>query len=266
VSREHFLEVEQAYAKWAESYDRLMRRTYQRVERAISRAHILKHLPTAPQATLLDAGGGDAIRAVELLDAERAGSALVLDLSMDMLRLARKRTGWTEAPVELARGDLSRLPLADGAFDVTISLGGAVSHCEEFGAALSELSRVTRPGGHVVVSVDGRAVAIRTATRARNPEQLRSILDHGSARLFHHRRFPFSVHFFTPDEFREQLSAAGLTVISLIGKPVFTHYLKPGEVLSGDEVETRVKMAMPFVADPGYLPYADQLEAVCERQ
>ena len=71
------------------------------------------------------------------------------------------------------------------------------------------------------------------------------------------------MHFFTPDEFLAGLHAAGLEVISLIGKPVFTHFLKPGEVLSADEVEERVEMAMPFVADPGFLPYADQLEAIC---
>jgi len=265
MSREHREKVEQAYAQWAASYDRLMRRTYQRVERAISKAHLLDRLPLSPDALLLDAGGGDAIRAVELLKANRAGAAVVLDLSADMLRLARKRVGWTGAAIELLRGDLTALPFPDEAFDLTISLGGAISHCREFRGAIAELSRVTRPGGAVVVSVDSRAVAVRTATRARDPKLLRGVLEDGCARLFHHRSFPFRVHFFTPDEFREELRAAGLKVFSLIGKPVFTHYLKPGEVLSGGEVQERVELAMPFVADPVFLPYADQLEAVCCR-
>jgi len=263
MSLEHRQEVERAYAEWAASYGRLMRRTYQRVERAISRAHLLEHLPTAPESRLLDAGGGDAIRAVELIEADRATKAVVIDVSPDMLRLAKKRVGWTGADIELARGDLTRLPFRDAKFDLTISLGGAISHCREVSRALAELSRVTRPGGHVVVSVDCRAVAVRTATRARDPDLLRAVLDGGSARLFHHRRFPFEVHFFSPDEFTESLHAAGLEVVSLIGKPVFTHFLKPGEVLSEDEVRERVEMARPFVADPGFLPYADQLEAIC---
>ena len=265
MSPEHRQEVERAYAEWAASYARLMRRTYQRVERAISRAHLQEHLPAAPDSRLLDAGGGDAIRAVELLETKRAASAVVIDISPDMLRLAKKRVGWTGANIELSRGDLTRLPFRDATFDLTISLGGAISHCREVSSALSELSRVTVPGGHVVVSVDCRAVAVRTATRARDPDQLRAVLDGGAARLFHHRRFPFEVHFFTPDEFRERLKSAGLEVVSLIGKPVFTHFLKPGEVLSADEVEKRVILAKPFVADPGFLPYADQLEAICYR-
>jgi ubiquinone/menaquinone biosynthesis C-methylase UbiE len=263
MAGDHSKEVTEAYAAWAASYDQLMRRTYQRVERALSHAHLLRHFPVDQNARLLDAGGGDGARSVELLSARRAGAAVVLDLSSDMLRLAARRARWADLPLHLLTGDVCALPSPPAAFDLSISLGGVISHCRDFTRAIRELHRVTRPGGHIAISVDGRAVGIRTATRARSPELLTTILTRGSARAFHHPTFPFEVHFFSPEEFREELLACGLEILSLIGKPVFTHFLNPGEVLSRDEVEERVAMALPFVGDPGFLPYADQLEAVC---
>jgi SAM-dependent methyltransferase len=48
-------------------------------------------------------------------------------------------------------GDSRSLPFADGAFDVTYSLG-VIEHFPETGRALQEHARVTRAGGHVLVS------------------------------------------------------------------------------------------------------------------
>ena len=195
-------EIEEAYRGWAESYDRLMRRTYHRVERAISKVHLLRHLPELPGGLRLGAGSGDAIRAVELIQEGRAGRGVAADLSPDMLRLARKRVAWTEAPIDLLRADVTSLPFPDRSFDVVLCLGGVVSHCPDHHQAVRELCRVVREGGHIALSVDGRAVGFRTAMRARSQRALRSLLATGTARIFHHPTFPFEVHFFTPEGIR----------------------------------------------------------------
>lgn len=262
MKSEHRRRVAAAYRGWSASYDRLMRRTYHRVERAITRDHLLGLLPEAPGGLLLDAGGGDGAHSFPLLREGRAARGVLLDLSPEMLDLARRRVSRREAPVALVRGDVGELPFPDGTFDVSLCLGGVLSHCPDHGRALDELMRVTRPGGRLAVSVDNLAVGIRTACRARDPAALAALLERGAAPVFHHPSFPFEVRFFTPEELGRELVSRGAEVLSLIGKPVFTQFLAPREVLSGPEVAPRVELERPFLGDPRFLPFADQLEAV----
>jgi ubiquinone/menaquinone biosynthesis C-methylase UbiE len=257
--------VTAAYRGWAESYDRLLRRTYSRVERAITRRHILEHLPEQPAARLLDLGGGDGRQAIALLAAGRAGSATILDLSEDMLALAARRAKRANAEIALLRADAAEVPAAAGRFDLVLALGGVLSHFLEPGPLLSEMRRLLRPSGRAVVSVDNLSVGVRTACREKDAPALRGLLSRGVAPIFHRRPFPFSVRFFTPDEIREALESAGFTIVSMIGKPVFTWFSGPKEVLSGPEVPARVELEWPFAADPRFWPYADQLELIVLR-
>jgi len=253
--------VQQAYREWSGSYDRLMRRTYQRVERAISRVHLLRHLPHRPEGRLLDAGGGDGVRSAELIRDGKAGRAVVLDVSPHMLELARRRRRDPE-PIDLALGDVCTLPFPDDSFDLVVALGGVASHCPQHGHALRELGRVTRRGGHLVVSVDGLAAGLRAARLQRRADLLDDLLATGTARIFHLHPYPFDVHFFTPDELREGLGALGGEVLSLIGKPVLTGFTSSPGDLPEHEIEARVEAEMGFVSDPRFLPHADQLEAI----
>jgi demethylmenaquinone methyltransferase / 2-methoxy-6-polyprenyl-1,4-benzoquinol methylase len=69
------------------------------------------------------------------------------DFSLGMLRVG---AGRPTPALGFVAGDALALPFADGAFDaVTISFG--LRNVADTGAALSELLRVTRPGGRLVV-------------------------------------------------------------------------------------------------------------------
>ncbi len=76
-----------------------------------------------------------------------AGSFVVpTDLSLGMLRIGRER----RPELSFVAGDALQLPFGDGSFDtVTISFG--LRNVEDTGGALTELARVTRPGGTLVV-------------------------------------------------------------------------------------------------------------------
>jgi len=68
------------------------------------------------------------------------------DLSAGMLAVGKQR----EPGLAFVNADALALPFADGAFDaVTISFG--LRNVENVAGALSELLRVTRPGGRIVV-------------------------------------------------------------------------------------------------------------------
>ncbi|MCZ2850517.1 class I SAM-dependent methyltransferase [Modestobacter sp. VKM Ac-2978] len=98
---------------------------------------------------ILDAGCGSGPLAAEL----RARGAVVtgFDSSAVMVDLARERLGG-DADVQVA--DLAApLPFADGGFDdVTASL--VLHYLRDWTAPLSELRRVLRPGGRLVLSVN----------------------------------------------------------------------------------------------------------------
>jgi demethylmenaquinone methyltransferase/2-methoxy-6-polyprenyl-1,4-benzoquinol methylase len=78
---------------------------------------------------------------------EDAGVRVVpCDFSLGMLQVGRRR----RADLRFVAGDATRLPFADGSFDaVTISFG--LRNVVDVPAALTEMARVTRPGGRLVI-------------------------------------------------------------------------------------------------------------------
>ena len=98
---------------------------------------------------VLDAGAGPGRFTIELI---RLGADVVaFDISPQQLDLLRQRL----PDVETALGDITDLSrFADDTFDVTVCYGGPLSYAVDRAEdALAELVRVTRSGGHVLVSV-----------------------------------------------------------------------------------------------------------------
>lgn len=109
-----------------------------------------------PGDRVLDAGAGPGRFTLELL---RLGAHVTaLDISPGRLELLRARV----PDVETVLGDitdLSRFP--DDSFDVTVCFGGPLSYVvDRADQAVAELTRVTKPGGHLLVSVMGFAGAV----------------------------------------------------------------------------------------------------------
>lgn len=99
-------------------------------------------LALRPGERALDLAAGTAVSTVELA---RSGAwCVATDFSQGMLAAGRSRD------VPKVAGDALHLPYADGAFDaVTISFG--LRNISDTDAALTEMARVTRPGGRLVV-------------------------------------------------------------------------------------------------------------------
>jgi ubiquinone/menaquinone biosynthesis C-methylase UbiE len=74
---------------------------------------------------------------------ELARHAAGIDLSPGMLSLAKARG------LDVREGSVTALPFEDASFDVTCSFK-VLPHVPDIGKALSEMARVTRPGGVIV--------------------------------------------------------------------------------------------------------------------
>ncbi|MGW5262096.1 class I SAM-dependent methyltransferase [Microbispora sp. NPDC004025] len=126
-----------------------------------------------PGGLAIDAGCGTA-RAFPLLrDAVGAAGRVVgVDVTPEMVRSARERGRGDYGRLLVA--DVGRLPLRDGVADGVLA-SGLISHVLRPVAVLSELARVTRPGGRLALFHPvGRAVLAARRGRTLTPDDVRA--------------------------------------------------------------------------------------------
>jgi SAM-dependent methyltransferase len=178
-------------------------------------ARVLDLAAPAESDTIADIGCGNGRYLAELARRGFPGRVVGTDLSPGMLQAARDHLNAAAAsraafaagsvaaaalaaaasaaktpslaPIALVSADATALPLRDGAADVTIA-AHMLYHVPEPADALGELRRVTRPGGRVILVLNGTGhlrelrAAIATA-RGQDPADLaeRLTLDDGEA-------------------------------------------------------------------------------------
>jgi demethylmenaquinone methyltransferase / 2-methoxy-6-polyprenyl-1,4-benzoquinol methylase len=79
-----------------------------------------------------------------------AGQVTALDFSEPMLELARLKSEQAGLPVDYLHGNALELPFADASF-AAATVGFGVRNLVDLERGLSEMARVVRPGGQVVV-------------------------------------------------------------------------------------------------------------------
>lgn len=144
--------TDDAYGRIAQYYDRLLEPV-----NAPLRAIGWKLYPTDGSMTVLDVGCGTGAHLEAYV--ESGAECFGLDASPAMLEQASARLG---DRVDLELGDATTLPYRDSSFDfVSTSLFLHALDSESRAAALSEIARVVRPSGFVLI-IDYRAGALRT--------------------------------------------------------------------------------------------------------
>ncbi|GGE42512.1 SAM-dependent methyltransferase [Marinicauda pacifica] len=139
-------ECRDTYKDWAKSYDKDTVEGMGYVAPAIS-ADKLKSL-VATDTVVLDAGCGTGLAGVEL--ATRGFTTIDgMDLSPDMLDIAREKGAYRELQVE----DMTQpLSYKDDAYGAVICVG-TFTHSHVGPKGFNELVRITKPGGLIVATV-----------------------------------------------------------------------------------------------------------------
>jgi ubiquinone/menaquinone biosynthesis C-methylase UbiE len=144
---EQFLARKDIHQQWASDYlNPDMDRFYDLAFQAI-----VDRLKAGPGNTLLDAGCGYCHHAKRLA---RGGFKIIgVDFSESALEEARKTIADANLSdqITVRRADLTKLPFPDASFDA-VSCWGVLMHIPQLERALSELARVLKVGGTLVVS------------------------------------------------------------------------------------------------------------------
>jgi len=131
---------------------------------AVNAALLARWLPADPVGALLKTDLFDEALTggLQPLLSARARRFVAIDLAAPVAAAARTRL----PALHGACADVRRLPFGDGTFDVVVSIS-TLDHfpaAREIGRALSEIARVLRPGGELLVTLDNLAnpaVAVR---------------------------------------------------------------------------------------------------------
>jgi len=201
-------------------WERLDRDPYHTLEFTVVMHHVRKYVP--PGSDILDAGGGPGRYAIQLC---RDGHRItLLDLSSGCIETAREKFA---AEPESVRNRLSELMVGDvrnlsrfgpDRFDAALCLDplSYVIKAAEREQAISELIRVTKPGGIVFIAVRGYLAVLRTILDRFSDDMLKplfgTLVQSGDTDVG-----GVPCHFFRADEIRRQAECCGLKTIEMAG-------------------------------------------------
>jgi ubiquinone/menaquinone biosynthesis C-methylase UbiE len=156
-------EFQEKYDRGAEDYDTGLAWLFAafRVDEDQLRRRMVDLLELRPGARVLETGSGTGKDSVLIREGIQPGGTLFAqDLSVGMLEVARRKLDEGAGGVEYVQSNASYLPFADEAFDAAFHFGG-INTFGELRRALSEMTRVVRVGGKVVVGDEGVAPWLR---------------------------------------------------------------------------------------------------------
>jgi ubiquinone/menaquinone biosynthesis C-methylase UbiE len=205
---------DQAAADYAESYGDT--RPSSRFFRSRVQA-VLDALAETPGGDLLDAGCGPGVMVRTLLSTRRNDFAITaLDQSSAMIRYCATST--VTGNVRPVVGTLEDMPFPTSTFDITLAMG--VLEYTDAAAALSEISRVTRPKGLVIASMLNPLSVYRVTEwfvywplrRALGAIERLAGVPAGRR----HGANPTGIHAFSPRQLRRLMEGAGLEPTDLV--------------------------------------------------
>lgn len=202
------------------------------IEFAVTKGLIERHFPGTGR--VLDIGGGPGRYSQWL--AERGFRVTLADAVPELLDIARDRIRGIDEIVRADARDLSRWP--DDSFDAVLCLGPLyhLTNAADRRRAISEVSRVLRPGGPAAFALITkyshlRRIISRPVDHAEfaDPEFLRRIVEEGIYQRA--ARGTFNGYAVAPAEAAKEFDGSGLKMVTLAAIQGFLGDAPPGDTL-----------------------------------
>jgi ubiquinone/menaquinone biosynthesis C-methylase UbiE len=213
-------EVESYYDKKSESYDEIFGTLYFSVYDAVTWKYLEPHVPSDPNALVLDAGGGTARWATRM--AEKGCNVVLMDSSERMLNAAAKKVKakGLQHKITLRKGDIAETGYADETFDMVLC-EHALFLFKEPDVVIQELKRVLKKNAALIISAQNRYVqalsSLAGKPRVDNVERAFKVLVSQEHECMT-KDGKVKIYTWTPQEFREMLERNGLRVEKMVGK------------------------------------------------
>lgn len=158
-AREQYL-YDQAFLRYDKGVSWVFQ-TLNHSDEAKTREFMISLLGLAPGKKVLEVGAGTGKDSALILEQIRPGGTAVLsDLSPNMLKLAQEKLNTEGIDVHYLLSNGSYLPFEDNTFDALFHFGG-INTFSERNRAFAEFARVVKPGGKVVVGDESVAPWLR---------------------------------------------------------------------------------------------------------
>ena len=206
--------------------------------------HLMRSANVQPGEHVLDVACGTGIVARHLAPRVGAqGRVIGLDLNPDMLRVAGAAAEREGLTIEWRTGPAEQLPFPDGSFDLVVCQFGLMFFTNR-PKALTEMQRVLRAGGRVVVSV--------WQGLDRHPfyQRLHEVSRHHLGKSSVQTVFSLG----DSDELRRLLTEAGFQQVAIEPASMTVHYSNPEEFL-----------AWEIGVDPAETPVLQHLDALAQQ-
>jgi ubiquinone/menaquinone biosynthesis C-methylase UbiE len=166
----------------------------QRLEQALS---WLEECSSSGNSIILDAGCGAGHAVYEI--AEKGFNVIGMDYSYSMIRRTLHKFNTAGKPAVLLQGEIEALPFKNSSFDSILCLG-VLTYLGSEEKALSELSRILKPGGELIICVINKA-------RLVNRFDLPRLVKYRLQKAYSNRR-----SYLIP-KFKKSLNRQGLSII-----------------------------------------------------
>ena len=199
---------------WKEIYDRQDVHALIHQQRRIIVLTQVDNLNLPLDSRILEVGCGAGLTTVAL--AQRGYVVNAIDSVPAMVDLTRQLADRlnTEHRVVTSLGDIHSLPFPDNTFTLTLAMG-VIPWLHASDRAIREMTRVTKPGGYLIVNADNRWRLNEILDPARNPlhAPLRRVIRNVRVRLRLGTSIPQTQRH-SPKEFDSVLAKAGLQKIT----------------------------------------------------
>jgi 2-polyprenyl-3-methyl-5-hydroxy-6-metoxy-1,4-benzoquinol methylase len=251
---------------------RLVQDAYHRLELNTTLHYLKKYLPA--QGHILDAGGGPGRYTFEL--AKQGYEVSLLDATQANLDFAgrmMRRQHLQERINQIICGSIVDLSMfSDASFDAVLCSGGPLSHVldpYQRSRAISELTRVAKPGAPIFVSVIGRlsvlVVILMIAQEEIEMDHFKSICETGD--YFGGHGFT-ACHFFLPEELEQAFTIPGIKILETVGlEGVSTHHASRLNILAKNEHRYQIWFAthLQTCTHPAVVANSEHMLIICRK-